>query len=334
VKLLVALVIVPIGILVLFAVLNALMGPTDQVPTVDTRPVTTSTTTASPPATPPPAVPPAGPGGYVNDDYTVPAPDPNPPDLPMPSTWDDIDTYLNSNPLYAQTVPVPVRCDIDQLDLTKASKSQLKSHFDALTACLMRVWGPTLAGAGFQAVRPTVTIYAGTIQTACGKMEDQNALYCAGDQQVYYASNLPDIIPAKLRGARFVVDSVVAHEFGHAIQARTGILLSESYVQQDDSQSGNDAAANDVSRRTEMQADCLAGAFLQAVAQSTGLSASDEKAVGSLFYSIGDDVLTGDHTIDGDHGWGANRQSWVQAGLTTATVGTCNTYTVPAQNVR
>jgi len=348
-KLLFVLVVVPIGILLMFAVLNALMGPDDTVPATDTGPATTTTatttrtaatpatTTASPtagPTTSPTTPPTTEPGQYLNEDYRVPDPNPNPPDLPMPQTVEDLKMYLNTNPLYQQSVAVPVRCDISQIDLTNASKSQLKTHFDQLTACLMRVWGPTLASAGYEAVRPTVTIYSGQVQSACGKLPDENAVYCAGDQQVYYAANLPAIIPYSLRSARFVVDSVVAHEFGHAVQARTGILLSEQYVEQLDTQNGNDAAGNDASRRTEMQADCFAGQFLGSIAQSAGLTPDDEAAIGQLFYSIGDDQLTGDPTIDGNHGWGANRQTWIAAGLSNPRLSTCNTFTADANSVR
>jgi len=359
-RLLLILTAVLLGILFLFALLNAMKGPDDVPPpvvettttTATTDPVTTLTTRPAPPTTAPPTtvppttvppttsptVPPTTPppqdGMFVNDDYQVPDPDPNPPALPEPTTSDELMAFLTDNPLYAQTAAAPVRCDIDQIDLTTATKSQLKKHFDQLTACLMRVWGPTLDAAGFQAVRPTVTIYSGQIQSACGKMPDQNALYCSADQQVYYASNLPDIIPPTLRSARFVVDSVVAHEFGHAVQARTGILLSETYYEQSATQQNREDLANDASRRTEMQADCFAGSFLRAIAQATGLAASDEKSIGKLFFSIGDDQLTGDPTIDGNHGWGANRQTWLQAGLTNAALSSCNTFVADDNSVR
>jgi predicted metalloprotease len=333
-KVLFVLVVVPIGILVLFAVLNAVMGSdkNSSVTTTPTQPpATTQPNTTQPNTTPPDN---SAPGQYVNDDYQVPAPDPNPPDLPAPQTWDDVDAYLLSNPLYQQSVGVPVRCDIDQVDLTKASKSQLQSHFDQLTACLMRVWAPTLSAAGYEAVRPTVTIYSGQVQSACGQMPDENALYCGADQQVYYASDLPDIIPSNLRSAPFVVDSVLAHEFGHAIQGRSGILISEQYVEQDDTQKGDTADADDASRRTEMQADCFAGEFLHSISQSTGLTSDDEQSIGQLFYSIGDDVLTGDPTIDGDHGWGKDRQSWLDAGLGNPSLETCDTFNADASTVR
>ena len=95
---------------------------------------------------------------------------------------------------------------------------------DELTACLMRVWAPTLQEAGYEAVRPTVTVYSTPISTPCGDMPMENAAYCMVDQQIYYASDLTDIIPKDLSNVPHTADAVMAHEFGHAIQARTGIL--------------------------------------------------------------------------------------------------------------
>ena len=42
--------------------------------------------------------------------------------------------------------------------------------------CLVRVWQPPLTAAGFQIVRPTVTIYGDEINTKCGKCRRQRLL--------------------------------------------------------------------------------------------------------------------------------------------------------------
>jgi predicted metalloprotease len=327
----------PLGLFFLFAVMNTLQGADRPAPP-PVRPPALAQPSASVPAPPRPSQPTTSenvaPGDYVNDDYAVPAPDPTPPAMPEPQTWDDISGYLDNNPLYQIDAPAPVRCDITSIDLTTASKSALQTHFDDLTACLMRVWGPTLAQADFTAVRPTVTIYSGRVQTACGRMDDENAAYCGADQQIYYAADMPDVIPSDLRSSPFVVDSIVAHEFGHAVQARTGIFASEAIVEQTDQNQGDDEGATDASRRTEQQADCFAGEFLHAVAQSTGLTADDQATIETLFYSIGDDQLTGDPSVDGDHGLGADRRAWFTAGMSNQLLGTCNTFTASADSVR
>lgn len=269
-------------------------------------------------------------GSYQNEDYQVPPPDLSPPPLPQPETYEEATQLLRANPLYSTSVPRPVRCDMAELNLQTASRQQLTDHFNAMTGCLMRVWEEPLSQAGFQAVRPTVTVYTGSVTSKCGKLPSRNAVYCGADQQVYYAQDLPRTIPASLRSSRYISEAVVAHEFGHAVQARSAILISEAAWEEQ----SNERTANDLSRRLETQADCLAGQFLGSIQQSTQMTDSELGNVGKLFYSIGDDVLTGQPGYDGNHGSGVSRQAWTQKGLDSTSVGSCNTFSAPANQVR
>lgn len=263
-------------------------------------------------------------GTYLNDNYQVPAVSANPPALPEPQTYSEARQWITANKIYQQTVAKPVRCEMTDIDLSTASRAQLQAHLNELTGCLMRVWGPTLQDAGFIPVRPSVTIYSGSVTTKCGKLPSENAVYCGADQQIYYAANLPNLVPASLANSKFITESIIAHEFGHAIQARTGILISEQALED---QQSTKAAKYNLSRRTELQADCFAGEFVSSIAQSTGMNSTDLGNIGKLFYSFGDDQLTGDPTYVGNHGRGANRQAWMRAGMSNAVLTTCNTFT-------
>ncbi len=178
------------------------------------------------------------PGQYQNEEYQVPPVDTNPPDLPMPTTYGEASQWLVDNPVYNANVSMPVRCEAQPIDLLNASKAELEDHFNELTGCLMRVFGPSLESVGFIPVRPSVTVYSSEINTRCGTMPRMNAAYCSADQQVYYASDLPQIIPADLRNTNYVVESVIAHEFAHAIQGRTGILISSAAWEQNSNEVG------------------------------------------------------------------------------------------------
>ncbi len=267
---------------------------------------------------------------YQNEDYQVPGVNPAPPDVPMPETYGEARTWMEDNPIYRQDIAVPVRCDISAVNLMNSSVGQLQDHMNELMGCLMRVFGPPMEQAGYTPVRPSVTVYTTQIQTPCGAMPMQNAAYCMADQQVYYAANLPNIVPPQLQSADFVVESVMAHEFAHAMQARTGILISEMAWQQQ----VDKATALELSRRTEVQADCWTGQFMQSVAQSVGLSEPDEAAIGQLFYAIGDDSLTSNPDVVGNHGRGATRQAWYQQGLRNTSMGACNSFTPASNQVR
>jgi len=260
----------------------------------------------------------------------VPAPDTNPPDLPAPETYSEATTWLKENAVYTESVPVPTDCVVEKIDMRTASVTELTDHLNELTACLWRVWSPPLEAAGFELPRPPVTVYDQPITTGCGELDDVNAVYCSADQRIYYAQPLWKIFPEELQGDPFVVESVLAHEFGHTIQARTGILISSAAWQQ----KSTEAEGKVFSRRLEQQADCLAGMFVQAVGPSSGLSNDDMVNLRDVFYNIGDDVLSNTPNAQGDHGLGRSRKAWFIVGQENTLIGKCNTYTVPAASVR
>jgi uncharacterized protein len=260
----------------------------------------------------------------------VPQPDYSPPDLPAPDTYDQATTWMEKNAIYNQTVPVPTNCVVPYQDSTTASTAELEDHLNQLTACLWGVWESPVTAAKFKLPRPPVTVYTTTITTPCGKSETGNAFYCAGDQHIYYAQDLYRILPTSIRKKPFVPEAVMAHEFGHALQARTGMLISEKAWEE----KGSKADARVLSRRTEVQADCMAGMWVNAVAKASNLTDSDFDNIKSLFFNIGDDVLTGEANYDGDHGLSKSRQAWFTTGLTNTQIAKCNTFVAPASQVR
>lgn len=260
----------------------------------------------------------------------VPEPDRNPPALPAPETYDEATTWMKNNAIYAESVPVPTACTLDKIDVSTASKGALETHLNKLTACLWTVWNPPITSANFELPRPTVTVYGTSVTTACGQSESHNAFYCSADQQIYYAQDLYEILPKSLRNQPFVAESVMAHEFGHAIQARTGILISEGAWQQKSSES----KAAEFSRRTETQADCFGGLFIHAVQDASGMSQADLTNIRQLATSIGDDTLSGDPNVVGDHGLSKSRAYWWTQGFGNASVATCNTFIASSDKVR
>ncbi|SDS41511.1 neutral zinc metallopeptidase [Microlunatus soli] len=267
---------------------------------------------------------------YQNDDYQVPEPDKNPPPLPVPETEDQAQAFLTENKLYDETMPVPIRCELKPIT-ESSSDAELESHLNNLMACLVRAWEPPVTDAGYQIVRPSVTIYGDEVQTKCGKAGGGNAFYCPADQQVYYSRTLPDTI-ADLKGSPWGPDLVLAHEFGHAIQARTGIIISANALEQ---QAGPKTPEGlELSRRVEVQADCFSGLFLRSSSKSLGIKQSDVPAMEVIFVAIGDDTLTGKSDVEGNHGHGESRLHWAREGIGNSDVDVCNTFTAPSSQVR
>lgn len=268
---------------------------------------------------------------YANEDYQVPAPELNPPPIPVAESFAQAQEWLTSNALYAQTTPAPVRCPVPPIDVATADDASLKSHFESLTECLVRVWEPPVTQAGFQIYRPTVTIYGEEITTKCGSGKlPQNAFYCGADQQIYWSSTLGPVL-APFSVSRRAGDEVMAHEFGHAVQGRSGILTSKNWMI---SEASDKPAALEVGRRNETQADCLAGMFIRSVSVSLSLQQSDVEQIEKNFADSGDDVISGKPDVVGNHGRSPSRRYWGTMGLSTDQVGKCNTYAAPPNLVR
>ena len=263
----------------------------------------------------------------------VPAPDTDPPALPVPETYEEAQQWLTANKAYAESAPVPTDCRLPPIDPAGASDSELETHLDDLTACLWRVWSGPLEAAGFQLPRPPVTIYAEEITTPCGTQPQFNASYCGANQHIYYDRRVYEIFPKDLQKTPFLVETVLGHEFGHTIQARTGIMVA-SNAWEAKAEKTSQAAANVYSRRLEVQADCFAGIFTVAIGSASGLTADNLTSLRQVAYNLGDDVLSGKANIDAGHGLGKSRMRWFTTGQENSSLGTCNTYSVPASQVR
>ena len=266
---------------------------------------------------------------YQNENYQVPPPDSSPPAIPLPTTYTEAEDWLVNSRLYGQTAPIPVRCDNPPINVANASDADLETHFNGQVECLMRVWDPPVAAARFLLPRPSVTIYGEGITTKCGE-SGVNAFYCSADQQIYFSNLLPQAVPI-VRTNRWSADVVMAHEFGHAIQGRTGLLISAHALAQD---AGSEPESNRLIRRLETQADCFAGVYLRSVSRSLGVQQSDLRGIQDTFVAVGDDTVTGEPDAEGNHGLARTREYWGTVGLGTGDLGQCNTFTAPARLVR
>lgn len=255
---------------------------------------------------------------YRNEGYTAPAPDDNPPALPQnPSS--SAPTLVERNPLYDQRVPSPIRCEIGTL-VPDAGDEELRERADQLTACLMRAWVDPVHEAGYELYRPTVTVFSTKMDSSCGDLDPDNAFYCGTDQQIYLGTGLVD----EFADTPLVVDMIIAHEFGHLVQGRTGILTATRALQQ----GAGSTERLEINRRFELQADCFAGLWIRAVTRSMGWTDTDLRAFADAANSAGDRP---DRT--GNHGKAQSRERWLSTGLDTVDVGSCNTYLAGADLV-
>jgi predicted metalloprotease len=97
--------------------------------------------------------------------------------------------------------------------------------------------------------------FDGPIRTDCGWAAPREvaAFYCPADETIYYAVAFRALVESQVGDFGWV--TVVAHEWGHHVQAELG-LLEEAARDPDDAEDGALLPIE-----LELQADCLAGAY-------------------------------------------------------------------------
>lgn len=260
---------------------------------------------------------------YVNEDYAVPATGEGP--TQIVDTRDN-PSVLTDSPFYDRPVPVPVRCEpADVTDLSDAAELQRRSS--DMSECLTKTFGPALEASGFEAYQPRVLVYSTQGTTPCGELELPGAFYCGANQGIYLSADV-----AKLGGRNLAgVDYVLAHEYAHNVQGRTGILIQRVYEQR---KATDEARELEVSRRLETQADCLAASFVTSVSESLGYTDRERSLIVDAARSVGDDMFLPPEELPSTHGVSASRQLWTERGFAATSFGDCNTFVAPADEVR
>lgn len=256
----------------------------------------------------------------------VPEPDPNPPELPYPATKAESVEWTKANAVYAQGVPSPTNCPLTPVKSAGVSAAELEAQLNSLTACLWTVWEPPLTSSGFRLPRPPVTVYTTELTTPCGKTLEYNAFYCPANQQVYYDLNMPERLPSAIRSKPFIVEAIMAHEFGHVVQARTGLLIAEYSLEK----KSPELLGFEYRRRLELQAECFAGSWLNAIAMASKLSEADVANIKAMDLALGTD----EPSPTDDHGTGKSQAYWLSEGLGSPPISNCNTFAAAADQVR
>ena len=197
-------------------------------------------------------------------------------------------------------------------------------------------WKDTFAQAGKTYEPPTLVMFSGATQSACGFAQAaMGPFYCPIDQKVYLDTRFFQDLERRFRACdigsktcQFSQAYVVAHEIGHHVQNQLGILTK---VQE--AQSGMDKAeANALQVRVELQADCLAGVWAnRAQAKWQFIEPGDVEAALQTASAIGDDRLqrrTQGYVVPDafTHGTSAQRVRWFMTGFKSGAVGTCDTF--------
>lgn len=192
------------------------------------------------------------------------------------------------------------------------------------------VWTQVFAGAGQTYRLPTLVLFRGAVQSACGHAQSaMGPFYCPADQKVYLDLSFYDDMAGKL-GAKgdFAFAYVIAHEVGHHVQT---LLGTSAQVQQQRARS-SEAEGNELSVRQELQADCYAGVWAHHTEkQKKVLEAGDIEEAMNAAAAVGDDRLQqrGQGYVVPEsftHGTSAQRAKWFNLGLKSGAPAQCDTF--------
>jgi predicted metalloprotease len=181
---------------------------------------------------------------------------------------------------------------------------------------------------GNRYARARLVLFTDAVESACGFAQSATGpFYCPPDQRVYidlgFYRELRDRFGAP---GEFAQAYVLAHEIGHHVQT---VLGTEGQVRQ--AQQRNPGAANQLSVRMELQADCYAGVWGHAAAQQGMLEPGDLESGLTAAAAIGDDRIQrmgGGHVAPErfTHGSSAQRVEWFKRGLDTGRPDACDTF--------
>jgi len=179
---------------------------------------------------------------------------------------------------------------------------------------------------------PKLVLFTGAVQSACGFAQAaMGPFYCPLDETVYIDLIFYRDLKERFRApGDFAQAYVIAHEVGHHVQNQLGIMQK---VQEMRSRV-DEVRSNDLSVRTELQADCFAGLWAHHADKSRHiLEEGDIEEALNAASSIGDDRIqkqTRGYVVPDSftHGSSEQRVRWFRRGLETGDFAQCNTFQV------
>jgi uncharacterized protein len=209
-------------------------------------------------------------------------------------------------------------------------EDQLADFVSVVLADTEDTWRPLFDEMGRQYQDPTLVLFTGAVDSACGFAQAaMGPFYCPADQKVYIDLSFYDDMKNRFGApGDFAQAYVIAHEIGHHVQNLLGIAEQVHALRQ---QVG-EAEANDLSVRMELQADCFAGVWANHAERTRDLLEEGDVEEGlNAASAIGDDRMQ--RRAQGyvvpesfTHGSSEQRVRWFRQGLASGELGSCDTF--------
>lgn len=192
------------------------------------------------------------------------------------------------------------------------------------------VWVQIFKEYGMQYKYPTLVLFTGSVQSACGGASSaMGPFYCPADQKMYIDLSFYDELKNRFNApGDFAMAYVIAHENAHHVQNLLGTSAKVQALRKKISQK----EYNKLSVKLELQADFYAGVWAnRAQRMKNILEQGDIEEALNAAHAIGDDKLQKESQgyIVPDaftHGTSAQRMYWFKRGFETGDIAKGNTF--------
>jgi uncharacterized protein len=225
-----------------------------------------------------------------------------------------------------------------QVPQTSSPQSQPSARDDEMRQFVARVLGSTertwtgiFEAAGRTYEKPTLVLFSGTVQSACGFAQAASGpFYCGADHKLYIDLSFYRELRERFAApGDFAQAYVIAHEVGHHVQNLLGIM---DKVQASQRRANSQEQANALSVRVELQADCLAGIWANRADRERNILEQGDIEEGlNAAAQIGDDRMQkraqGYVVPEGfTHGSAEQRVRWFRRGIEGGDLKRCDTF--------
>jgi predicted metalloprotease len=192
-------------------------------------------------------------------------------------------------------------------------------------------WNQVFQSAGQTYEEPTLVLFSSSTSSACGFASAATGpFYCPADHKLYIDLGFYDELARRFQApGDFAEAYVIAHEVGHHVQNLIGVLPKVNQQRQRVSQQ----ESNELSIRTELQADCFAGIWAKHSENVGAVEDGDIEEALNAAAAVGDDAIqkrTQGYVVPEsfNHGTSAQRAKWFKQGYQAGSVDSCDTFTV------
>lgn len=213
-----------------------------------------------------------------------------------------------------------------------AEEKELAQFVSVVLAETEDVWTEVFKKEGKTYKKPTLVLYTGSVQSACGTAGAAvGPFYCPGDQKLYIDLSFYDELRREFQApGDFAMAYVVAHEVGHHVQT----LLGTSEQLARNRQRLSETEFNKYQVRFELQADYLAGVWAHHVKGKNLLEEGDLEEALTAASAVGDDTIqkrARGYVVPESftHGTSEQRKSWFNKGYENGTLKGGDTFNTP-----